>query len=292
MSDKRLLIVDEDEVILSLLQKSLLGIRPDCQIVATSEPEEALKSVATESFNAILIDIDLLTARDLHFVDAIRLNQDPLPFIIGTTFYYKEAFERKDKLPVHYVLGKPIDSSMLKEVVFEIFGDPNPTTLKETPMPEQLYSEANLLIEQLRTDTNARCILISDMVGRIILKVGNIDDLPIDSITSLLSGGIATLLEAGRNIDNHDVINLAYREGKQSDLYAINIRSEWLLILVIDRGDLYERLGTVWYYARKTTLQMGDVLAKIKDFQPISEASDKTLDQTQAYSDELDKLFG
>jgi len=151
-----------------------------------------------------------------------------------------------------------------------------------------LYQRINQEMSGLRSDTSARCILLSDSAGNVLLKLGDLGGLPTEAITSLLCGGIATLLEAGRNIDDRDVINLAYREGKHSDLYAINIRDNWVLIIVIDRGQMATRLGTVWFYARKSV----DRLTQILDQVPMNKQQIK-LDAhaDKAYNDELDKLF-
>ena len=43
-------------------------------------------------------------------------------------------------------------------------------------------------------------------------------------IAALLGGSIATLIEAGRTIDNdEEAINLGYREAQKGNLYVINI---------------------------------------------------------------------
>lgn len=152
----------------------------------------------------------------------------------------------------------------------------------------ELYQKINIELSGLLADTSARCILLSDSVGNVLIKLGDLGGLPTEAITSLLCGGIATLLEAGRNFEDRDVINLAYREGKQSDLYAINIRENWVLIIVIDRGQMSPRLGTVWFYARKSVVQLNTLLEQSPKNEPPMKF-DASVDE--AYNDELDKLF-
>ncbi len=151
-----------------------------------------------------------------------------------------------------------------------------------------LYQRMNDEVNKLRSDTSARCILLTDSMGNVLLKLGDLGGLPTEAITSLLCGGVATLLEAGKSIDDRDVINLAYREGKNSDLYAINIRESWVLIIVIDRGEMSTRLGTVWFYARKSVDQLTRILDEVpKGKQHLKlDAPDR-----QAYNNELEKLF-
>ena len=101
-------------------------------------------------------------------------------------------------------------------------------------------------------------------------------------------GELPPWLRPGKNLDDGNAINLAYREGKLSDLYAISIGGQWVMVLVIDRGQNYERLGSVWYYARKSALQMKQVLDASSQEKPKMKFDGAI---NQAYSDELDKLF-
>jgi hypothetical protein len=110
----------------------------------------------------------------------------------------------------------------------------------------------------------------------------------VDEVAALLGGGFATLLEAGKNLSDEAVINLIYREGKIADLYAINLGSSLFLVIVIDRGPFYNRLGTVWYYARQTAIHLMEKMEKTAVIQTSQIFDEHTKD---AYNQELDKLF-
>ena len=63
---------------------------------------------------------------------------------------------------------------------------------------------------------------------------------------------MATLIESGRIFDDsEDSIQLAYREGPEDCLYAINIGEQLLLILVLHNGPYASRIGSVWFYAQR-----------------------------------------
>ena len=60
---------------------------------------------------------------------------------------------------------------------------------------------------------------------------------------------------------NASLLLHALREfGKQKDLYALNIGRLYLLILVIDRAEFSNKLGAVWYYARRTAIDLRNIL--------------------------------
>ncbi len=144
-------------------------------------------------------------------------------------------------------------------------------------------------MEDLRLNTNARCVFLSDAEGHSLAHVGDVEKLPLEEIASLLGGGTATLLEVGRALDGEaDAVSLIYREGKSVYLYATNIGQRLLLILLVDRTPYSPRLGSVWYYAQQAVtgiLQVVDRLEYADPQQVFEGFSEDDLGQ------ELDKLF-
>ncbi|MDZ4159505.1 MAG: hypothetical protein U1B80_06925 [Anaerolineaceae bacterium] len=115
----------------------------------------------------------------------------------------------------------------------------------------------NELMKQLCRDVNARAAFVSDVYGRVLAKIGDLGDVPVETISALMGGGLATLMEAGSTVDSDpDAVYLAYREGKRRSLYSINIGTQHLLIVVIERGEYANRLGTVWYYTKQAALSL------------------------------------
>jgi CheY-like chemotaxis protein len=288
MSGKRFLIVDEDEVVLSLIKRSVLGIDPECYLISLNNSKAAVQQATEQTFDVVIADLYLLADDENPLVDTLRASQPAMPTIIATSYGYNGDGTDLNNLPIFRLLTKPIELNTLRQAVAEATQAHGAGSLPPSYNPIDQFAKAKVMIEQLRADTTARCILLCDIVGNVAIQAGEINDLPVEAITSLLSGGIATLLEAGQSIDQNDVINLAYREGRQADLYAINIRRDWILILVIDRGDTYQRLGSVWYYARKTTLALGEELEKVR---PGALNSNGETSADPSYDDEVDKLF-
>jgi hypothetical protein len=82
-------------------------------------------------------------------------------------------------------------------------------------------------------------------------------------------------------------VNLAYREGKQQDLYAVNVGS-FLLIIVIDRGPFSTRLGSVWYHAQKAAEGLREKF-RTADLHTTEKSLGR--DMEQALFGELQKIF-
>ena len=286
MNTKRFLIIEEDDVIRNMLQRSITDQNPMGFTESVSSADEGLDEIANHIFDVVIADLDLIHSSGYLWGQIWESRGLAAPEVIATSC--TETASDDATLPVREVLAKPIQLGQLEQVLADLLDQPPAEDPFQNSLAMALYEDVKAQLSQLQADTGARCILLCDPAGRIIHTVGDTGGLAIDAITSLLSGGIATLLEAGKNLDEQGVINLAYREGKQSDLYAVNIHDDWILIIVIDRGQMYQRLGTVWFYARKATLELNHLREELEKVQ-LPRSMDAPLNQ--AYDEELDRLL-
>jgi hypothetical protein len=286
MKNLRFIIIDDDALVRNIVQRSIMDQDQTCSFASEETPEAGLDQIANNEFDVVIADVDMIRANGNTWGNIWDSRGLAYPTIVATSS--TESPPDGTYLPVKYVIVKPIDLSILEDVTMHLLNRKDGVDLDKLNRAEALYKQVNSRLDSLLADTSARCILLCDPAGRIINQVGDTRGLSIDAITSLLSGGMATLLEAGKNLDEAGVINLLYREGKQADLYGINIHDDWILIIVIDRGTMFQRLGTVWFYARKAAVDLNNVREELNKVQAVA-AVEGHMDQ--AYTDELDKLF-
>jgi hypothetical protein len=141
----------------------------------------------------------------------------------------------------------------------------------------------------LRHAIAARCIFLSDSVGSILVSAGDTANLTPELMTSLLGGGIATLQEAGKVLEDEAIINLIYREGTKTDLYAINVGANFLIIILVDKKAGFAKMGSIWYFARQTALSLDEYL-NVRHADLASQGNLAEINH-QEVSDELDRLF-
>jgi len=282
------IIIDEDEMVRSILKRSLHGHQPGAKIVEGANPDEAGPLLQEQKFDVGIVDGGLLKEEGSIWREGRQAN--PPAALVVTAYPNVLGVVQSLGIPVSFTLGKPFELAGLNQLVQNVLARLEEAGQSEGGLSQKLYQASYRLLQDLIADTHARCIVLSDSQGRILQEVGTTQGIPIDAITALLGGGIATLLEAGRSVDDEAVINLTYREGKSSDLYAINIGDQFTLILVIDRGPSYNRLGTVWFYARQVALNLATIF---KDLEHAEKSTQVFSDSDRsAVSDELDKLFG
>jgi CheY-like chemotaxis protein/predicted regulator of Ras-like GTPase activity (Roadblock/LC7/MglB family) len=292
MTRKHILIVDDEKSILTVLKSSLKKVGPEYHITTASNGFAALDELRQRDFDLVVTDFNMLEMDGLELMEAIRYAQ-PKAKLIMITAYGNDIIEAETKrLKAFRYLTKPLEIKTFRQVVQQALSEPQLPPSALSVWANTVYRNIDTLLKQVRSEVSARAIFLTDIGGNIICKNGHTDDHPIESITSLLGGGIATLVEAGRQVDGEcNTIHLAYREGKQEDIYALNVGQNHLLILLVSRGPYSSRLGSVWYHARSAAINLQDILGKADENQPAqaNQIFEEAVDQ--AFNTELDKLF-
>lgn len=286
---KNFVVIDQDETVSNIILKCIQGFNPIARIELFPDLKDAQLYLLENKVDCLITDsICLLDFGVQDFFKAfIQTNQ--IRDLLITT--YGEGFSNlpdivKDQYPI---ISKPIDYQLLSSIIQNVSGPLETEIVQQASLTSEQYTFCQKTLYRLKSSTGARCILLSDTVGRILSSVGDTGDINPELIVSLLGGGIATLLEAGKSLEDESVIHLSYREGKLMDLYAVNIGKDILLVLVVSKTQGYAKLGAVWYYARQSALHLADYLRITK---PEAKGMDFGNLSTDAISDELDKLFG
>lgn len=290
MPNKRILIVDDDESILAVLARALEKLSPSYQVCTVTDGFAALGQLEKQAFDLVVTDYKMAGMDGLELLAAIRFMQ-PQARVIVVTAYGDNALEGEARRQQAYrFLAKPLEIAAFREAVQDALSDVAISRPGILILSDDRYRQVNDILERLRLDVNGRCVLLTDPDGRILARTGNVEKLPFEAVASLLGGGIAILLEAGRTLDgDNEATNLAYREGKYEYLYTTNIGQRLLLILVIDRSPYSTRLGSVWYYAQQTASALSRIVGEAEYSTP-QEVFGDSMDN--AFGQELDKLFG
>jgi CheY-like chemotaxis protein/predicted regulator of Ras-like GTPase activity (Roadblock/LC7/MglB family) len=289
MSEKRILIVDDEESILTILKSSLKKLGSDYQVVTATDGFIALDYLKVNSFDLIVTDYNMASMDGLELLESARYLQ-PKARVIMMTAYGNNALESEARrLQAYRYLTKPLEINAFRQIVQEALADLVVNKPGILILSDKRYEQVNRMLEQLRAEVGARCVILTDAEGRPIARIGDLEKLPLEEIGSLLGGGLATLSAAGRTMDGDtDAINLAYREGKQEYLYALNVGQQLLMFLVINRNPYSSRLGSVWYHARQAAISLRETLGEEEYAEP-----EHVFDEGvgQAFDEELDKLF-
>ncbi len=291
MYKQRILIVDDEESILTILKSSLKKLGEDYEIITATTGSDALQLLEDTPFEVVITDYQMDEMNGLELLEAIRAIQPATRVIMITAYGTDELEADARRLQAYEFLAKPLEISLLRQVVKDALDDIAVSRPGIVILSDKRFQKVMTLLEGLKTDVGARCLLLADVGGRIIAKTDKDEDrLSLEEVVPLLGGGISTLIEVGRTVDgNPDAINLTYREGDRENIYVINVGQHILLILVVDRTAYSSRLGSVWYYARQTAVTLRQTMGETDSTPPPQALLNQNVQQ--AFDDEFDNLL-
>ena len=289
MSAKRILIVDDEPSIRRILKRGLDSLGKNYEVVTAANGYEALAYVKAQPFDLIVTDYKMAGLDGLALLEEIRRLRPEARVVLMTAYGSSEVEARAQRLKAYRYLAKPLEMDDFRQMVQAALDDMAISNANMLVLSDERYRQAAEMLAQLQSDVGAQAILLVNVFGQIIIRQGETEGLPLSEIVTLLGGGIATLVQAGKAIDEAEsAVNLIYREGSSHHLYGINVGENLLLIILIPAGEFSSPLGSVWYYARRTVPALreviGDTGAEVEA--PLDDAFGEALE------DELDSLFG
>jgi CheY-like chemotaxis protein len=287
MADFWVLIVDDEDGVLSVLKNSLRKLGDQFRVSTATGGEEAMDMLIQRKYDLVVTDYKMAGMNGLELMEKVHAAHPETRVILMTAYGSAAVESEASRLQAYRYLAKPLEIEAFRKIVREAAGA-DAETSGILVLAEKDYREVDRILCQLQGDVAARCILLTDSEGRCMARAGNVEDLDLAQIGSLLGGSMTTLGEAGRAVDpSNEGVNLAYREGKREDLYAVNV-GPFLLVIVVDRGPYSSRLGSVWYAAQKAAAELREKF-RTADIH----TSENTLgeDMEQALYGELQKIF-
>ena len=121
---KRILILDDDPVILKLLDQHLRSC--DFEPLTTSQWTEAMDQITHDPPDLVLLDIQMPTVQGDSFLDSIREQGLDLPVIIISAFLNEQKVETLQKLSVEEVVEKPFRLHDLAATIQKVLDKTNP----------------------------------------------------------------------------------------------------------------------------------------------------------------------
>jgi CheY-like chemotaxis protein len=289
MIKKNILIVDDEISILTVLKSSLKKLDTACNVFTTTNGEDAFKLMKNQKFDLVITDYKMAGMDGLELIAAVRSIRPETRMILMTAYGDNAVQEETRRLQAYRYLTKPLEINDFRQTVQEAIDSLAVSRPGILILSDERYTQIVNLLNQLKMDVGARCVVLADSEGCSIAHVGNTDEIPLAQIIPLLGGSITGISEVGRALDGEqDAVNLVYRESETQDLYVINIGMNIQLIIIIDRTAFNNRLGLVWYAAKQIALTLVKKLGQAEYTQP-ADIFNQSLDQ--ALVGEMDKLF-
>ena len=118
----RVLVVEDEPVILRLLEETLAGDGAD--VVTVRDAAEALLALGQETFDVVLVDLLLPGPSGWSVLEQLRSGRDRSPVVVVSARATPNNLTRAFDLGAVDVFGKPFDPLELSKCVNEVAGLP------------------------------------------------------------------------------------------------------------------------------------------------------------------------
>jgi CheY-like chemotaxis protein len=240
MTEKaRLLVVDDDQTTCDALSL-MLGLH-NYHVTTVNSALQALDKMAEENFDLVLADLAMPGMDGLDLLDEIQKQYLGTPVVIITAYPATEIVIQALRRGASDFITKPYHPGELLTIVWR---ETTRTNLDNTALPNvemdtatQSYSdsemdEIGLLLAGLRAESNASCVLLVDLAGRLLAIKGFTEELDIPTLAKTAANNIVSSTGMASAIGEAASFRLNYFEGERHSVYSALVNPETFLLIV------------------------------------------------------------
>ena len=262
-----ILVVDDEEATCEAL-KLMLGLH-NYSIITANSAVDALEILSQKAFDLVLADLAMPGMDGLQLLEEIKLRYAELPVVIITAYPATDNIIQALRNGASDFVSKPYHPGELLSIVHRealrkkqleeaaqapaaepkklpaLVSDAPPATLEFTPA--QLRTIDRRLVE-LRTETNARCVVLVESNGHVIDAKGLTEDIDIPALAGAVANNFSATTNIASLIGEKEPFRLNYYEGGQYSIYSAQLQPTIFLMVIFG---LDSRSGVVLYAMRQ-----------------------------------------
>lgn len=262
---KRILIVDDDEKLATLLQESLRTLGEGYEVLTAGGTDEALAKVSKRSFNLVITDLMMPEVDGLQLLEALKAINPSIVTVTMTAFDSREIRAKAKRFGIYRYLVKPFSVHEFRQCVRDALEEAERTQEAIAFSEKQLKAvERNL--SSLRTSVRAHSVALIDSAGKIISLQSVERDLDMTSLcNALVMSNAAVAAEIARLLGGWPTYRLSYHEGDDYNVCVYTLNEDFSLVIVFGQG---VKVGQVWFYAKQV---VGDLQQSLPGGKPMGE---------------------
>ena len=266
--NSRILVADGTRGTDFFLQDMLPEEKTSCAVDVVQGGREALEQLRQQGYDMVIADLRRLDSTGLELVQKVRSIHHTTRVMLMTAYDYEEVgVEGKRRFIVYDHLTKPLQRGESVKSANQIYGKMAISQKGILILSDERLAAITQQLADLRSDIEAQCIILANIVGDLITSVGPIKGMDLDSFIPLVAIGLAASSEMRNYFHEKELgFNLNYHEGERYAVYSANVGSELLLAMLYDHNVRKSKVGTVWYYSKRA---IEDLLNALTPPEPI-----------------------
>jgi len=154
---------------------------------------------------------------------------------------------------------------------------------------EQDYEHFVAMLEQLRTDANARFVFLMDRNGQHIAGVGDLASVDPTALASLAAGSVAAT-EGLAGLVGEQAFTTLFHEGRSDSLHLSTVADKAILLVSFDERS---SLGLVRLRVQQSTPPLAEIVTEVVRRSDAPRAEGLTVTPLGDLTDaDIDRLFG
>ncbi len=150
------------------------------------------------------------------------------------------------------------------------------------------YVQIRDTLQRLKANTKAKIVFITDLEGHCIASTGEMDDVNLNSISSLIAGSVAAINSIAQML-KIDAFNSILNESTQQNLHISLINDRTMLAVIFDNTS---NLGLVRFRVRAALEELAKVFLTINEKLKKGDNPAATSPFEGVTDEDIDRIFG
>jgi DNA-binding NtrC family response regulator len=229
---KRILIVDDDEKLATLLQEGLRALGEGYDVVTAGGTDEALAKVSKRPFDLVITDLMMPEVDGLQLLEALKVINPSMVTVAMTAFDSGEIRAKAESFGVYRYLAKPFSVQEFRQCVMDALQEAEQTQ-EVTAFSEEQLKAIDRNLSSLRTSVRAHSVALIDAAGKIISFQSVQRNLDMTSLcNALIMGNAAVVAEVASLLGGWPVCRLSYHEGNDYNVCVYTLNEDFSMVIV------------------------------------------------------------
>jgi CheY-like chemotaxis protein len=260
VTDKSVLIVDDEEKVVFFLRESLEELGRDFTIGTAGSAEEALEKIKSRPYDLVISDLRMPGIDGLELLEKVKQTHPNTRFILMTAYGSDEVEAKAQGLEVYRYITKPFHVSDLLTVTRQALSDMSAGEENGFAVSDDHTDAVSRTLSNLRFEVGAQCVLLANVQGHVVSEVGITQGLETGTLMPLVAEGLTSVSGIAQYLQDEETFNLHFHEGKRYDIYSTSVANDLFLTIIFDRAKQPSRIGMVWLYAKRAIQDLLKIL--------------------------------
>ncbi len=273
---KRILIVDDDAKLATLLRESLRTLDEEYDVVTAGGTDEALAKVSKRLFDLVITDLMMPEVDGLQLLEALKAINPSIITVAMTAFDSQETRAKAERFGIYRYLAKPFSVHEFRQSVIDAFEETEQTQ-KAAAFSEKQLKAIEGHLSSLRASVRAHSVALIDSAGKIISLQSVERDLNMTGLcNALVTGNAVVAAEVASLLGGWPICRLSYHEGDDYNVCVYNLSNEdFSLVIVFDQE---VKVGQVWFYAKQVVSDLQQLLPGGKPMDEVEKGGPEILE--------------